>query len=272
MSEKRDLIKLTGFDELSASVEEISGLRGAMGVYRELGNEGAFINLNDLIYTNRGIYYIFPDNTIKKVLLYQGERHFRITDKLGDNIDPSFHIYKCDIIKQQLEQRTKLFKITTRKDGKFLIRDYKFDENMKRGEETSYKKLLLCNLCFIMFSRVRRTSIPRDDFSIREFLDPGYSSLTFNYNFDEIPVGYKSNWQEIAASLKEKRNYTCDKCGVRVERLFAEKFLNIHFTTERMYTKSIDRVAMLCIKCHSEEPGHEHIKTKSEYRNFIGIQ
>lgn len=266
---KKDIQNLTEFSALGSLVDEIAEMRGDLSAIRNLSQQGTFINLNDLIYTSRGIYQVYPDSTLKKILLYQGERHFRMTDKLEDSIDPSFHIYKCDIVKKQIEQKSKFFKITTRKDGNFHVKDYKFDENMKRTEEESQKKLLICNLCFVMYGRIRRTSIPKEDFKIKEFLEPGYSSLTFTYNFDEIPVGFKSNWAEIANALKENKNYKCEKCGIVVEKLFAEKFLNIHYTQEKIYTKYRDKVKMLCIRCHSEEPGHEHIKEKSEYKNFV---
>lgn len=267
MSDEKN-IKLTNFVEFDRVIGEISEMRGDLHAIKSIGTEGSFINLNDLIYTSRGIYYLFPDSTLKKVLLYQGERHFRTTDKLDNTIDPSFHIYKCDIVKKQIEQKSKFFKITTRKDGNFLVRDFKFDENMQRKEEISYKKLLICNLCFVMYGKIRRTSIPKEDFKIRDFLEPGYSDLKFTYNFDEIPVGYESNWKEIATALKKKKNYVCDKCGIKIEKLFADKFLNAHFSSEKIYNKHSDRVKNYCIRCHAEEPGHEHIKDKSEYKNF----
>ena len=258
----------TQFEDFSRIVEEFATMRGSIGLYTELGKKGSLINLNDLIYTSRGIYHILPDKTLKKIILYQAERHFRHTEKQEDTNDPTFHIYKCDIVKNHIEHKSKKFKITTRKDGNFLVKDYKFDENMRRKEETHYKKLLICNLCFIMFNRISRTNILKEDFKVRDYLEPGYSELTFTYNFDEIPIGYKSNWQEIAVSLKEKKGYVCEKCKIKIENLYAEKFLNVHFTTEKLYTKFTDKAEVLCLGCHSKEPGHEHIKDRSEYKHF----
>ena len=118
--------EITKFKDFNRVVEEILELRKPLEIYRDLGKAGVNVDLNDLIYTSRGIYQVFPDKAIKKVLLYQGERHFRITDKLDETIDPNFHIYKCDIVKKQVEQKAKRFKTTTRKDGSFFIRDFKF--------------------------------------------------------------------------------------------------------------------------------------------------
>lgn len=266
--EKNISLKLTKFEELTRVIDGFTYLSDAIGVYKDIGKIGTFINLNDLIYTSRGIYNVFPDNSIKKIILYQGERHFRMTEKLESNIDPSFHLYKCDIIKKQIEQRSKLFKITTRKDGNFMVTDHRFDEHMKRVEEKSYKKLLVCNLCFIMYNRIKRGDFPKEDFKIKDYFDSGHSNLTFTYNFDEIPIGYKNNWQEIASALKEKRNYTCEKCKITIEKLYSEKFLNIHFSTEQIYTKSVDKLKVLCLRCHADEPNHEHLIEKTEYKHF----
>jgi len=263
------LLNLTEFEDLNLVVASIADIRGELGPYKNISEQGVHINnLEDLIYTNRGIYYQFPDNVLKKVLLYQGERHFRTTDKLDEDLTPTYHIYKCEIVKRNIEQRSKLFKIARKKDGYFLIKDLKFDKNLQRKEELAYYKASICNLCFIMHGRIVRTSIPKEDFNLKEYLEPGYSELTFPYNFDEIPINYKSNWKEIANSLKEKKNYTCEKCGIIIAKLFAEKFLNVHFTSEIIYTRAIDRAKVLCIRCHSDEPGHGHIKEKIEYKNF----
>lgn len=268
MSEKRG-IKLTKFQELSKVVDEFERLSAGVRQYSMLGREGRKVDLNELIYTSRGIYYVLPDTTIKKVILYQAERQFRLNDKAEDIPEPNFHIYACDVVKKQIEQKSKRFKITTRKDGLFLVKDYKFDENMKRKEEAQYKKLTICNLCFIQHNRVKRVNIPREDFNVKEFLEPGYSELTFSYNFDEIPVNYQANWQEIAAVLKEKKHYICDGCGIKVEKLYSEKYLNLHYTSEKLYNKLTDKVKVLCLKCHTDEAGHEHIKEKADYKNFL---
>ncbi len=273
MNKKREdnFLNLTGFKDFSKIVTDIEDSRGSTGLYKEIGNQGLNINLNDLIYTSRGIYYLFPDRTIRKVLLYQGERHFRTTDKLDEDLAPTFHIYKCEMVKKHIEEKSKLFKITRRKDGYFLVKDLKFDKNLQRREEMAFYKSLICNSCFVNHGRIVRSSIPKEDFNIKDYLDLGHSDLTFSYNFDDIPIYYKNNWAEIATALKEKKNYTCEKCGIVVARLYAEKFLNIHYTAETIYTKTIDRVKVLCIRCHSEEPGHEFIREKMEYTNFFEV-
>ena len=260
---------LTDFAELTKIVEELNDLRAGLSEYRELGNIGSYSKLDDLIMTTRGIFHLLPDHTLKRVIVYQAERHFRMSEKQDDTIDPTFHIYKCDVLKKQLSERTKRFKITTRKDGMFLVKDYKFDELMQRVEEKHYKKLLVCNFCYIMYNRIKRSDIVREDFSIKEYFDTGYTTLTFTYNHDEIPVGYQSVWQEIASALKEKHTYTCEKCGLKIEKLFAEKFINTHFLSEILCKRQIDKVKVLCLGCHAEEPKHGHIKQKPEYQHFI---
>ena len=80
---------------------------------------------------------------------------------------------------------------------------------------------------------------------------------------------YKANvWKEISRRLKEQVKWRCQKCNLSLRR--HKYYLHTHHIRGVLYNKPED-LRVLCIGCHSEQPGNNHYRLKEtrDYRGFM---
>ena len=69
--------------------------------------------------------------------------------------------------------------------------------------------------------------------------------------------------------MKEKRNYTCETCGLILKKY--KHFLDVHHTGAK-YENTEDKLQVLCKGCHAEKPVHSHMKSNPKYKQFLDIK
>jgi hypothetical protein len=86
--------------------------------------------------------------------------------------------------------------------------------------------------------------------------------------------GYTRDWQQVSRAYKEKMNYTCECCGLKIDDGFDRRFIQVHHRNGIKIDNSEENLECLCIKCHSEvNSAHERNfgrgANKAELKDFI---
>lgn len=117
---------------------------------------------------------------------------------------PRYHICKCKILEDFIEK------------GRFnghYINGYKGDEVpvrdlSKKGEIAKVSDLPLCGYCREKLSQY-------SDKTLKEFADLLEKSR-LNTEIEPDIFGYTRDWEQISRQYKEAKDYTCEKCGLKI--------------------------------------------------------
>ena len=77
---------------------------------------------------------------------------------------------------------------------------------------------------------------------------------------------YSIDWDEISQKYREQQNYTCENCQINLSH--SKKYLHVHHINEVKSDNDFNNLKVLCIKCHAEQPNHEHLKKELDYKQF----
>ena len=73
--------------------------------------------------------------------------------------------------------------------------------------------------------------------------------------------GYGRNWKIISRAIRDEREWTCERChiplGEKKERRF---LLHVHHKDRNKKNNNESNLEALCVVCHSECEGHDHLK------------
>ena len=153
---------------------------------------------------------------------------------------PKYHICKCKTLEEFIEK------------GKFnghYINGYKGDEVPVRnrsngGEIVKVSDLPLCRNCIEKLSQY-------SDMTFKEFADLLEKSR-LNSEIEPDIFGYTSDWDKISRQYKESKDYTCEKCGLKVSNRFDRMYIHCHHKDGDKLNNDFSNLQCLCIKCHSQ--------------------
>lgn len=256
-------------------------------VKRELENlingTGKEIDLNDenLIFTKSGIYYILDDGTLSKQTLYISDKDIKwFNSYVADNINikelPKYHIYNCATLSEMKNNnRMHRYKISLRKDGTFYFIFVNGKEVVKKNQN---QKLEICGHCLNKFNSIHKKDYYKNNFNLNDFFKT-YNNYfrdididRLEYDYMTIPKYYSDDWFIISSKMKQKRDYICEKCYFKPKNKYEKRFIHTHHINGDKTNNGFDNLKVLCIKCHSEEFNHSHIKNYSNYQEFLKIK
>lgn len=153
---------------------------------------------------------------------------------------PKYHICKCKTLEEFIEK------------GKFnghYTNGYKGDEvpvqNLSNGKEiVKVSDLPLCRNCIEKLSQY-------SDMTFKEFADLLEKSR-LNSEIEPDIFGYTSDWDKISRQYKESKDYTCEKCGLKVSNCFDRMYIHCHHKDGDKLHNDFSNLQCLCIKCHSQ--------------------
>lgn len=64
--------------------------------------------------------------------------------------------------------------------------------------------------------------------------------------------GYTRDWEDISRALREKHNYTCEKCGLHIDDLFDRQYMHVHHIDKNKLNNNESNFMCLCYRCHSQ--------------------
>lgn len=209
--------------------------------YREIRPEEISIdtiNRGELEVTTEGIYVISPDGEKQQVFLYKRDYHL---EKYGK---PRFHICRCSTIDEFITS------------GGF--RDHYVRANSdpvpvknmdNRWEEVEVDNLPLCRYCM---GKIRGyNDITSSDFV--QILKEARGVDEEDPEVQEVDIfGYTRDWEEISRKYREAHNYTCERCGLRIDDVFDRQYIHCHHKDFNKLNNRKSNLECLCLRCHSE--------------------
>ena len=285
-------MKLPDFSE-DKKLNELLQLMGAELVPWQSGIDGILVTTGIEI-PQAEIKYA-PDGTLeyegRKVVVYIRDHLVFDSYELVDPdelIDPEqlrrFHVANCLTLKQMRSQKqmgvesryeTK-YVVATRTDGKFIVNFVVGDRVHEKGEKVE-RRLYVCKHCLntLDYKRYRNRKTQQDE--IREFFDLNEFFEMYGSQITNKPTGtdltapvntYSLDWnQKISPDYKEKMGWKCEKCNADlVER---KECLHTHHLNAQKSDNREENLCALCIRCHAEMPGHQHLKSSSKYRECL---
>lgn len=194
---------------------------------------------------------------------------------------PRFHTSHCTTLQEMREKnRWGRYVVATREDGKFEIR---IISKSAEAYQARIEELVVCKNCLAKLSyKGYSTQLHKNErnhivqqFSMVEFFleyTKMLHAIVPDYDSDSAQTNsYTSDFSEISNAVKRQANWTCYRCRTCLAQPSRMKYLSTHHLNGMKYDNSTINLVPLCIRCHAEEPNHNHIKALPEYREFIKL-
>ncbi len=216
-------------------------------------------------------------------LLYHGYRgllYIRdIASYSGEDRMPKYHMAFCRTLDtKKRENRLDRYVVAQTTTGEFKV-------NLIDNEVTSKMvRLSVCQNCLDRigwkgFSLRGMSQAERHlivvNFSLADFFavyprdligeKPRHTATTAPLN------NYVSNWSNIARQTKLMRGLRCESCDQSFSPERA-RFLHVHHRNGLKNDNRESNLAVLCIRCHAEQPEHGHLKASPDYKTFINLR
>ena len=208
----------------------------------------------------------------QKVILYIKQQYYDMREGFLKS-SYKYHLAYCQTLNHmELNGRLKVrYVVTQRTDGKFLV-DIIDKFSGTYGENDRLCEMDVCKNCLRKLSNIYPVEpiFNFEQFYLSQFIKkyntkhikkPLYTSRTLPKN------EYSDNWAELSKSLRKKTNYCCTKCNKSYAN--DKGNLHVHHKDGQKWNNNLNNLQVLCIKCHSKEPGHAKLKNSSQYIRAI---
>ena len=186
---------------------------------------------------------------------------------------PRFHISDCSTIQDmKTNNKWQRYVMSSRLDGWFEI------AFQNRHYKQELKKLDVCKNCLdkIKFNGYSSSFLNKKEifanFTIADYFEqypvdlfseePDFDSLTAPKNL------YAKNHGQIAFELKERKGWRCDECNIYLGKGVDRRYLEMHHINSCKYDNNSKNLKVLCVKCHSQEFQHQHLKRRQVNKDF----
>ena len=205
-----------------------------------------------------GIFVMGSDGTERQVFLYKKKYH------LGYGKPPRYHLCKCSVIDDFIRRGLRDEYVRANTDPVPV-------KNLdNRGIIEEVSGLPLCKYCLDMISNV--TALNTTQFV--ELLKAANGENHQKENLETNMFGYTRDWEYISRELREKHNYTCENCGLKLEDDYDKQFMHVHHISGDKTNNDERNLKCLCLYCHAHVDDHHYRRltrgaNKINYYTFV---
>lgn len=188
-----------------------------------------------ITFENSGIY--FDDNGIKRRgFMYKKAFYFEWN---GKKKTPKFHICKCTAIENFGREA---YRFANAEPIKVFSRD--------KNREVLVEGMELCGYCQRILTGREANRVKNSTDFVKILKEDGDVKAPENVELNIF--GYVKNWQQISLDYCTRKNFTCEKCGVKLDNIFDREFIYTHHKNDDRTDNRESNLECLCIKCYSE--------------------
>lgn len=172
---------------------------------------------------------------------------------------PRFHLTRCDTIEKIFSGGYgSLYKWSNNKLNDIVDR-----ENNQLHKD---QKLQLCSHCQETINGI----IDTEDFF--ETLETEEVQEIVDVEVDIF--GYTLNWEKISRTYRKEKEYTCEKCGIKIENSYDKRFIHTHHKNGNKLINRKENLECLCVLCHANkderhEQNFDKKRMQSEVKTFV---
>ncbi len=208
----------------------------------------------------------------RKVIVYIRDQYFKYHSK-----GYKFHLTKCNTISTAFRnRRNSRYVVSLRTDGQFKIN--LFEDNVI-VEKDLIEPMNVCKNCLEKIDYKKYKARPYhikskiyENFDLAEYFNQfKRSNLNTGLfrNANNAPLNiYSKNFKLKSKTIREKKKYKCQNCGIDLSKLEHRKYAHVHHRDGDKSNDNPTNLEVLCIECHSNQPGHERLKYNSDYKDF----
>lgn len=175
------------------------------------------------------------------------------------NSMPRFHLTRCNTIEKLFSSGFgSLYKWSNNKLNDITDRDI--------NEIHKDQKLQLCSNCQETIIGIINT----EDFF--DTLDTEEPQEIVDVEVDIF--GYTLNWEKISRAYRKEKDYTCEKCGIKIENSYDKRFIHTHHKNGNKLINRKDNLECLCVLCHANtderhEQNFDKKRMQLEVKTFV---
>lgn len=197
--------------------------------------------IKDGTYTfeNDGIYLNGKQGERQKVFLYKRKYHL---ERYGN---PRMHIRKCSTIQEFLESGS--FAVEYRHANTDKVPVINMDDN---NADVMVDHLPLCKNCLSIILQEGKKRITDSN----EYVDLLKQTLSSGMSSNEEVVdifGYTKDWEKRSREYREKHEWTCERCGLKIDNPWDRYFMHVHHRNGIKTNNDESNLECLCIRCHA---------------------
>lgn len=210
-------------------------------------------------FTDDGIFVIGSDGHERQVFLYKKDYHLERYGK------PRFHICKCATIEEFIS--VGLFKQHYVRANSEPVPVIDLDDSRKLK---TISGLPLCSNCKQKMKQV----IVKNSTNFVELLQSA-NDQTDQEDVEVDIFGYTRDWETISRAYREKKNYTCERCGLEITDTYDRQYVHVHHKDGNKLNNNENNLQCLCLYCHAHVDDHhlQRLTTtdakRHEYEYFV---